>query len=191
MRDATGIAPPSYIPTRDLASAKDPRSPVSGLTWREARAYCEFLGKSLPDSQQWEKAMRGGLTLGGRDNPYPRRNFPWGTTQSPDQANLSDTIPKGPRPVGSFPSDRSPYGLFDLAGNVAEWISSPPTGTTDAAEFFRDTWRMTRGGNWSETPSNDLVNFTPIENARAGDTRTFTMGVRCAAQERPSDLSSS
>lgn len=73
--------------------------------------------------------------------------------------------------------------MLDLAGNVAEWIGSAPTGYTDTAGFFREGWRMSRGGNWSETPADDLVNFVPIENARVGDTRTFTIGVRCVSPQ--------
>jgi formylglycine-generating enzyme required for sulfatase activity len=171
MGGATGIVHPKYPPSHELMDAGDAQHPVAGLTWHEATAYCAFLGKRLPSSEQWQKALRGGLQLNGRDNPQPRRNFPWGTTQSPRQASLNDETPKGPRPVGSFATDQSPYGVVDLAGNVAEWIRS---------DLAMSGSRMTRGGNWSETPADDLVNFMPIENARAGDTRTFTIGMRCA-----------
>jgi formylglycine-generating enzyme required for sulfatase activity len=180
MRDAIGISPPAYISNSDLRRVADPRSPASGVTWREAVAYCRYLGKRLPTSAEWEKAMRGGLALPGGPNPAPRRNFPWGTSRRPQQANLRDELARGPQPVGSYAEDRSPYGVVDLAGNVSEWISSAPTGTADTAEFFRSIWRLVRGGNWSETPADDLVNYTPIENYRPGDTRSFSLGMRCA-----------
>ncbi len=183
MRDATGIAPPSYIPTPGFEQAAAPTSPASSLTWHEARAYCRYLGKELPSSAEWEKALRGGLQIGAARNRWPRRNFPWGITQVPHQANLNDEVPRGIRTVGAFAADVSPYGVIDMAGSLTEWIGSAPTGETDPARFFRDSWRMTRGGNWSETPANDLVNFMPIENARPGDTRTFTIGWRCVTRE--------
>lgn len=175
MRDLTGIARPPEIPNPDLRATAEPRSPVSAVTWRDAAVYCRFLGKSLPTSEQWEKAMRGPLD----DNPAPRRNFPWGNTLPPHAANLSDEEPNGIRGVGATPTDRSPYGVLDLAGNVMEWLGTPPAGTTDHAAFYRESWRIARGGNWDETPSHDLVNMTAIENARPGDTRSFTLGVRC------------
>lgn len=180
MADATGIAQPSYDANKELAEAGHPRSPTSAVTWREARAYCRFLGKRLPSSEEWDKAMRGGLTIAGQPNAFPRRNFPWGILQAPHQANLKGEGPPGPRQVGSFAADRSPYGILDLAGNVGEWIGSPDTGNTDPAKFYRQVFRVVRGGNWQETDPSDLVNYTPIENARFGDTRTYTLGWRCA-----------
>jgi eukaryotic-like serine/threonine-protein kinase len=177
---ATGIAHPSYIPAAELEDTPKPASPVSSVTWREARAYCAFLGKHLPSSQEWEKAMRGGLVIAGTDNPFPRRNVPWGNSQQPHQANLSDEVPRGVRAVGSFAEDRSPYGVVDLAGNVSEWIGSALTGEDPERFFAHETWRVIRGGNWLETSADKILNYVPIENTRPGDTRSFTLGLRCA-----------
>lgn len=82
----------------------------------------------------------------------------------------------------AFPRDASPYGVLGLAGNVMEWLGSPDTGG-DAASFFRGTTRLTRGGNWYETPPDDLYNFMVLENGRQADARTFTIGWRCVTPE--------
>ena len=129
--------------------------------------------------------MRGGLTLNGAANPAPRRNFPWGITLGGDEANLKRAPLRGPQPVGSFPADTSPYGVVDLAGNVNEWIGSAPTGDPDPARFFRETTRLVRGGDWSDTEPDDLVGFTPIENERPGDTRSYAIGFRCVTPPAP------
>lgn len=103
--------------------------PVTMVTWFGARAYCEFSGGRLPTAAEWEKAARG--TDG--------RPFPWGDELTPTHANFyhsrdpletaggySDTTPvafyNGSR-WGKFQTAdaASPYGAYDMAGNVAQW----------------------------------------------------------------------
>jgi eukaryotic-like serine/threonine-protein kinase len=166
-----GIAPHKYVLSKHLREADKPEYPASGLRWLEARAYCRFMGKTLPTSEQWEKALRGGLILAdGNVNPYPSRNFPWGAPRSDATAKLSDVPPPGPAPVGSFPDDVSPYGVLDLAGNVSEWILGQPRS---------DGSRPIRGGNWEQTSKATLHDFMPIENGRPMNGTTYTIGLRC------------
>ncbi|MBI2300089.1 MAG: SUMF1/EgtB/PvdO family nonheme iron enzyme, partial [Armatimonadetes bacterium] len=81
--------------------------PVGNVTWVEAAAYAEYVGRKLPTEAQWERAARGGLV----DMP-----FAWGDKWERDKANCDS---RGAVPVGSYPPNG--YGLFDMIGNVFEW----------------------------------------------------------------------
>jgi formylglycine-generating enzyme required for sulfatase activity len=173
MSALTGIAPTPYPPTDYLRNAGKPAYPASGIRWLDARAYCRFLGKSLPTSLQWEKALRGGPTLAdGVVNPYPSRNFPWGAPRSSATAKLAGVPPLGPAPVGSFPDDVSPYGVLDLAGNMSEWMLGEP-------RINGDTLRVVRGGNWEDTSSATLLDYMAIENTRPLNATAYKIGLRC------------
>lgn len=169
--------------------------PRGDLDWTEARAYCRFLGKELPTSAQWQKALRGGLALPGGPNPFPRRNLPWGPTLgAPGHervpaaiARAGETVtaidPRRPVPVGSFPEDASPYGVLDLAGNLQEWVDDPER--KHEADPVARRPRITRGGNWYDTPPDALVDFLAIENPRSPRARFPYLGARCVSRGAP------
>ncbi|NDD64733.1 MAG: hypothetical protein EBZ36_12295, partial [Acidobacteria bacterium] len=84
------------------------------VTWLEARDYCEWVGKRLPAESEWEFAARG------RDN----RLYPYGGEWRPRFSNARETGLNKPQAVGSYPEGISPFGVADMAGNVAEWTET-------------------------------------------------------------------
>jgi formylglycine-generating enzyme required for sulfatase activity len=95
--------------TDDKARAEDPRLPVVLVSAYDAKEYAEWAGKKLPTEAQWELAAR----------TTESRRYPWG--DEPAKWSRPRTFGDKIDPVMSFPEDASPYGVFDMAGNVEEW----------------------------------------------------------------------
>ena len=158
--------------------------PVVNVNWYAAVAYCRWLGKRLPTEAEWEYAARGG------------RNtiFPWGDEPADKtRANYSATGLGTTSPVGSFPAN--PYGLFDMAGSVWQFLAdewkpytptaqkNPVAGENRFAEgdayLQVKTRRVIRGGSFGGAPVNMWVEYR--DSHPPNGSREF-VGFRCAAQ---------
>ncbi|MEP6861172.1 MAG: bifunctional serine/threonine-protein kinase/formylglycine-generating enzyme family protein [Deltaproteobacteria bacterium] len=179
-QNATLVAPPAYPVTKGFpANAGNNDYPVTDITWQQARAFCRFMGKELPSDHEWERALRGGLTIAGAPNPNPIRTLPWGTADT-SFANLRETGEEGRRfeggertaAIGESTRDVSVEGILNLAGNVQEWTRTPM-----GAGFY-----STRGCSWNICTRATLVNTLAVSNMRLSTFKFFELGVRCVVE---------
>ena len=169
--------------------------PVNAISQYQAAAYCRWRGERLPTEAEWEKAARG--TDG--------RLFPWGNEFDPSRMNLCDRYcPQewadadtndgwiATAPVDDYPSGVSPYGVYNMSGNVWEWTAdwyeegyyahSPtenPTGPDHGAEL------VARGGGFFTSPGGSAATSRTHDYWTSPPRHKFTVGVRCALDGPP------
>lgn len=170
-RDCLKTGKCDYVGARYGARYKGDNQPVNGVSWYSAKEYCEFRGKRLPTEAEWEKAARG--TNGNL--------YPWGNELATCERAIIQ-VGEGKKGIkGCFSKRLEPewhmhtssvmsrpagvYGLYDMAGNVHEWVNDwytksyaacgdkcrgrDPKGPCDGAESCPGyKTRGVRGGSW-------------------------------------------
>lgn len=168
------------------------QNPATGITWFGAMAFCEWREARLPTEAEWEKAAAW-----DEDGSNARR-YPWGDDFDGQIVNFCDAACQEPQanaefndgfaesaPVASFGEGRSAAGVYDMAGNVWEWVAD----WYDATYYQVSTQenpigpaagedKVVRGGSWFDTGN---FSASAIRFPSAPENADRTIGFRCAA----------
>jgi serine/threonine-protein kinase len=168
--DATGRKAPKHWKLSGSYPLEEASYPVTHVTWEDAMSYAKWANKRLPTEAEWEYAARGG------DREYL---YPWGNQWQPGNANVDRKGPARPAPVGSFDRDVSPFGVYDMAGNVSEWVQDYYSENYGARPDLQ--FRVYRGGNFLDPPEKSTATFRWADFPVAiPDDQILRVGFRCA-----------
>jgi len=169
-----------------------PQQPVSGINWNDAGSFCSWANKRLPTEAEWEKAAKGPESF----------KYPWGNDLDVKKANFGrkDEITAN---VDEYEEGKSPYGVYNMAGNVFEWVSDwydpnfykktrqsiNPKGPKDGAwlsgtgtyvdRIAVGKKRVIRGGSWY-APAESISTTHRFWNDPMNNSYGVGLGFRCA-----------
>ncbi len=172
------------LPRYTLDPANDNR-PIINVTWEAATTYCHWRDARLPTEAEWEKAAGWNSEIGARSL------WPWGNDPAVAAANIGANAEAAPGEIGSFADDLSPNGVYDMGGNVREWVQDwykvnyyaegvnddPPGPTYRRGE---GTGHVVRGGAYEDDVDAGRTANRHHENPDYGRP---TIGFRCAVSE--------
>jgi formylglycine-generating enzyme len=165
-------------PSRDL--------PATNLTWALANEFAAWMGLRLPTEAQWEKGARG----------TDKRIWPWGNTYPDDTYGRFGWggVDCDPAPVDAYPKGRSPYGLYNMAGNVGEYVAdwfnqgfddaltdgmrNPPLALQGSPVPEANPQKISKGGVWTTDSTSIRIETRRPKEPYGAATRD---GVRFAA----------
>jgi formylglycine-generating enzyme required for sulfatase activity len=137
-------SPRNDEPTCNFGRLGKGSHPINCVNWKQARAYCSWLGRRLPTEREWEYAAGGGAE---------ERAYPWGDELATDRLACWN---RARAQAGTCPVKEHPefaHGLRDMAGNVSEWVEDQDAKAALRVaihdEPIRSEHRITRGGSWS------------------------------------------
>lgn len=177
---ATSHPAPAYW---DDPRLNKPSYPVVGVSWTDASAFCTWDGKRLPTEAEWERAAKG---------PQGDNHYPWGHTLDPKKANYGQIVGQT-MPVDSYPEGVSGFGVYNMAGNVFEWVEDwydlnyyktsvalNPRGADKGYNFANQgPVRVLRGGSWL-APETSLHTSHRFWNQPDNNSYGVGLGFRCA-----------
>jgi len=176
----TGHPAPAYWDDPRLSKANQP---VVGVSWFDAKAFCEWDGKRLPTEAEWERAAKG---------PDGDNHYPWGHKLDTSKANYGQNVGHT-EPVDSYPEGISGFGAYNMAGNVFEWVADwyeptyyksshalNPQGPDKGYNFAKQgPVKALRGGSWL-APETSLHTSHRFWNQPENNSYGVGLGFRCA-----------
>ncbi len=131
------LAPPPHWKKGIYEDGND-NYPVVNVNWYVAAMYCKSMDKRLPTEDEWEKGARG-------DKGF---EYPWGNIFRSEIVNSGEAGFGRSTPAGSFEDGKSPYGIYDMAGNVKEWTDSEYKDGNNQSPSHGEGYRIIRGGSF-------------------------------------------